>query len=220
MDRMTTPRGDSMADNKPDKIIHPVMVRITHWINAIAIVMMVMSGWRIYNASPLFDFRFPSELTLGGWLGGAIAWHFAAMWLLVINGAIYLGYGLYSEHFKKDFLPLRIADLIADTRAALTFKLDHELGHYNSVQRLLYLGVIGVIVLVVLSGLAIWKPVQLYYLTSLLGGYEIARHVHFLAMSGIVAFVIVHLALVILVPKTLPPMFTGRARRKEMENQS
>lgn len=209
----------AMPENS-ETVIHPVTVRITHWINAIAILIMVMSGWRIYNASPLFDFRFPSSITLGGWLGGAIAWHFAAMWLLVINGAVYLAYGFYAGHFKKDFLPLRIADLIADTRAALTFKLDHELGHYNSVQRLLYIGVICAILLVVLSGLAIWKPVQFYYLTSLLGGYEIARRVHFVAMAGIVAFVLVHLALVILVPKTLPPMFTGRAPRKEMESQS
>ena len=78
--------------------VHPLVVRITHWINVLAVLMMVTSGWRIYNASPLFDFRFPTELTLGGWLAGALQWHFAAMWLLAINGLVYVVYGIVSGH--------------------------------------------------------------------------------------------------------------------------
>src|SRR5215213_9841665 len=77
-------------------LVHPLTVRVTHWINVVAMLIMIFSGWRIYNADPLFPFKFPAELTLGGWLAGALQWHFAAMWLLALNGLIYLGYGLVS----------------------------------------------------------------------------------------------------------------------------
>lgn len=189
---------------------HPIVVRVTHWLNAAAILMMVMSGWRIYNASPFLPFTFPAWATLGGWLGGALQWHFAAMWLLVVNGLIYLAYGFASGHFRRDFLPLTVGAVWRDFRAALAFRLPHRLGHYNAVQRLLYVAVLLCLFLVIFSGLAIWKPVQLHPLTALLGGYEGARRVHFLAMSGIVGFVVVHLALVVLVPSTLIPMIIGR----------
>lgn len=194
---------------------HPLLVRITHWLNAIAIVIMILSGWRIYNASPLFDFRFPNSITLGGWLAGGIAWHFAAMWLLTLNGLIYLTYGLVSGHFRRVLLPIRPVEIWRDFMAALTLRLNHDSGEYNAVQRLMYAGVWLLIVLVTASGLAIWKPVQLQELASLLGGYEGARLVHFLAMSGIATFIIVHLALVILVPKTLLPMITGSAVKED-----
>lgn len=191
--------------------IHPLVVRVTHWINAIAMVCMIASGWRIYNASPIFDFTFPNWLTLGGWLGGALAWHFAAMWLLVINGLVYLAYGLISGHLRKSLLPLSPRAVWRDTYAALSFRLAHSLGTYNAVQKLLYAGVILLGVLVVLSGISIWKPVQFQLLTALFGGYDFARVVHFAAMAGIVLFVIVHITLVALVPTTLLPMITGRA---------
>lgn len=194
------------------KIIHPLMVRINHWVNAFAMICMILSGWQIYNASPIFHFRFAPWMTLGGWLAGALAWHFAAMWLLVINGLVYLIWGFVSGHFRREFLPLSPAAIWHDFRAALTFKLAHHLGMYNGVQKLLYTVVVLLGVGVVISGLAIWKPVQLYFITSLLGGYDTARIVHFLMMSGIVGFVVVHLVLVALVPSTLPPMITGRAR--------
>lgn len=200
------------ADN-PRRIIHPLLVRVAHWINAFAIVCMVMSGWAIYNASPLFGFDFPHWATLGGWLGGAIAWHLAAMWLLVVNGLIYLGYGLLAGHFRRHFLPLRMRALLRDVKDALTFKLAHEPGIYNTVQRLMYIVVLLLGVLVVASGLSIWKPVQLDSLVDLFGGYDFARRVHFVAMAGIVAFVVVHLALVLIVPSTLLPMLTGRVPR-------
>jgi thiosulfate reductase cytochrome b subunit len=150
-------------------------------------------------------------MTLGGWLGGALAWHFAAMWLLVVNGLVYVGFGLASGHFRHDFLPLSPRAIWRDLRAALTFKLEHRLGTYNAVQRLLYVGVILFAIGVVISGLAIWKPVQFQFVTGLLGGYDTARIVHFAMMAGIVGFIVVHLALVFVVPSTLPPMITGRA---------
>lgn len=198
-------------------IVHPLIVRVTHWVNAFAIVCMVMSGWGIYDASPFFSFSFPRWATLGGWLGGSIAWHLAAMWLLVCNGAVYVGYGLLSRHFRQAMLPLQPRAVWADFTAALRLRLPHRIGTYNAVQRLLYVAVLLMGVLAVLSGLELWKPVQLQLLGSMLGGYEVARRVHFLAMAGIVGFTAVHLLLVILVPRTLPAMITGRARQPVAE---
>ena len=196
----------------PTRRVHPLAVRLTHWVNAAAIAIMVGSGWGIYNASPLLPFRFPPWATLGGWLGGAIAWHLAAMWLLAGNALVYFTYGLASRHFARDLLPVTPRAVRLDLAAALRLRLPHQPGHYNAVQKLLYLSVLGCGVLAVLSGLALWKPVQLGVLASLLGGYPVVRWEHFAAMSGIVAFVVIHIALVALVPKTLPPMITGRAR--------
>ncbi|MCV4288458.1 cytochrome b/b6 domain-containing protein [Pseudomonas capsici] len=189
--------------------IHPWPVRLTHWVNAVGMVCMFMSGWGIYNAAPLMAFTFPKSFTLGGWLGGSIAWHFAVMWLLVINGLVYVLYGVVSRHFKRDLLPVRPAEVKRDIADALRFRLAHIKGRYNAVQRLMYWLVLAMGVLIVLSGLAMWKPVQFQELASLMGGYDAARWVHFAAMSAIGAFVIVHLALVVLVPRTLLPMITG-----------
>jgi thiosulfate reductase cytochrome b subunit len=193
------------------KVIQPGWVRTVHWINAVAMIMMIMSGWQIYNASPLFDFRFSRTVTLGGWLGGALLWHFAAMWLLMVNGLGYLAAGLATGRFRKKLLPLTPAGVIADTRAALTGKLSHDdLSKYNYVQKLLYAGIIVVGIVIVLSGLSIWKPVQLQWLTALFGGYDVARYIHFVCMSAIVAFLVVHIILAALVPKSLRAMIIGR----------
>jgi thiosulfate reductase cytochrome b subunit len=198
-------------DRAGRKVIQPVWVRIMHWTNAVAVVLMIMSGWQIYNASPLFDFRFSHSVTLGGWLGGALLWHFAAMWLLMVNGLIYLILGFVSGRFRRKLLPITPGGVIADTKAALTFKLSHDdLTKYNSVQKLLYAGIILVGIVIVLSGLSIWKPVQLQYLTALFGGYDIARYVHFICMALIVAFMVIHVALAVLVPKSLRAMIIGR----------
>ena len=196
-----------------DTEIHRFVVRVTHWINALAVFVMVLSGWRIYNASPLLDFRFPDDITLGGWLAGALQWHFAAMWLLAINGLIYLLYGIRSGHFRRDFLPVTVRAVLHDLNAALRGELVHELGIYNAVQRTAYLGVIVVLVVLVLSGLAIWKPMQLQELAALMGGYEGARWIHFIAMVALVLFIAIHVVMVALVPRTFVPMWTGRARK-------
>jgi thiosulfate reductase cytochrome b subunit len=194
--------------------IHPLVVRITHWINAFAILVMVASGWRIYNASPLFGFKFPNEITLGGWLAGALQWHFAAMWLLVLNGIVYVTYGIASGHFRKKLLPLTPRAVLRDALAALRGKLAHDdLAVYNAAQRAAYLTIILCLVVLVLSGLAIWKPVQLQEIAALMGGYEGARLLHFFAMALMVFIVLVHIVMVILVPRTFPTMITGRTRR-------
>jgi thiosulfate reductase cytochrome b subunit len=193
------------------KVIQPAWVRTMHWINAVAIILMIMSGWQIYNASPLFGFTFSRSITLGGWLGGALLWHFAAMWLLMVNGLIYLFMGLATGRFKKKLLPISPGGVVSDAKAALTGRLSHDdLTKYNQVQKLLYVGIIVVGVLIVLSGLSIWKPVQLQWLTALFGGYDAARYVHFICMSAIVAFLAVHVALAVLVPKSLRAMVIGR----------
>jgi len=206
-----------MAVKKPGRaprvVVHSLIVRITHWINAFAMVCMVMSGWAIYNASPIFPFRFPVWATVGGWLGGSIAWHFAAMWLLVGNGLVYLAHGLATRHLRRHLLPVRPREVLRDFMRALRFQLPHEVGSYNAVQRLLYVAVLLLGVLLVASGLSIWKPVQFWWLAALFGGFDFARRVHFVAMAGVVGFVVVHLALVMLVPRTLPSMITGRARQ-------
>jgi thiosulfate reductase cytochrome b subunit len=193
------------------KVIQPAWVRIVHWINAVAIGLMIMSGWQIYNASPLFNFTFSHSVTLGGWLGGGLLWHFAAMWLLMVNGLVYLTLGFVTGRFRKKLLPITPSGVIADTKAALTGKLSHDdLTKYNYVQKLLYAGIIVVGIVIVLSGLSIWKPVQLQYLTAFFGGYDIARYVHFVCMAAIVAFLVVHIALALLVPKSLRAMIIGR----------
>src|SRR5215470_13198598 len=203
--------ADSSTAREPAKVIIPAWVRTMHWINAIAMILMIMSGWQIYNASPLFDFKFSHSITLGEWLGGALLWHFAAMWLLMINGLAYLITGFAAGRFRKKLLPITPAGVLSDLKSALTFKLAHDdLSVYNSVQKLLYAGIIVVGVVIVLSGLSIWKPVQLQYLTALFGGYDVARYVHFICMSLICLFLIVHIALAILVPKSLRAMIIGR----------
>lgn len=194
-----------------DAPIHPAWVRICHWLNALAILVMIGSGWQIYNAAPLFDFVFPRAIGLGNWLGGALLWHFAAMWLLVANGIVYVTLGFVTGRFRRKLIPIRPRDVLADLKDALTFKLKHDdLSRYNAVQKLLYAGVILAGFVVVLSGLAIWKPVQLQELTVLFGGYDVARYVHFLAMSAIVAFLVVHVALALIVPKSIRAMIAGR----------
>jgi thiosulfate reductase cytochrome b subunit len=195
----------------PRIVIHPSVVRFAHWLNAVAIAVMVMSGWGIYNASPLFAFHFPPWATLGGWLGGAIAWHLAMLWVLVTNAAIYVAYGVLSGRFVRMLLPLTPRLVWHDLVSALSLRLSHSAGTYNAVQRLAYVGVLMLGAVAVLSGLALWKPVQLQTLAALLGGYEVARRIHFLVMAGIVSFVVLHLTLVVLVPRTLLAMLTGRS---------
>ncbi len=191
--------------------IHPLWLRLTHWLNALAVLVMVASGWRIYNASPLFDFRFANDITLGGWLGGAIHWHFAAMWLLAANGLLYLLFNVLSGRLWRKFLPISPRSLYADLKAALHGRLSHaDPRLYNSVQRGAYLFVMLDILLLVLSGLVLWKSVQFPLLRELLGGYETARYIHFFAMAGLVGFTAVHLAMAMLVPRTLLTMIRGR----------
>ncbi|RYX91415.1 MAG: cytochrome B [Comamonadaceae bacterium] len=207
--------ADTLASSRP---IHPLWMRATHWLNALAVLVLVTSGWRIYNAAPFFPFNIPSSLTLGGWLGGALQWHFAAMWLLAFNGLVYLAANVFSGRLHRKFFPLSPKGVVQDVAAALRGKLSHaDPRHYNQVQRLAYLFVMLDIVLLVLSGLVLWKSVQFGLLSELLGGYEFARRIHFFAMASLVAFVFVHLVMVALVPHTLLAMLSSRAGRKNVK---
>ena len=208
--------GASMAMQQSDWIaVHPLVVRITHWINALAVLIMITSGWQIYNASPLFPFSFPDSVTLGGWLAGALQWHFAALWLFILNGLVYVVYGLVSGHFRRKLLPITPAAVLHDISEALSGKLAHDdLSVYNAAQRAAYVALIVALVVLVATGLAIWKPVQFYWFARFMGDYEGARLLHFFAMAAVAFIVIVHVVMVILVPRTFPSMFTGRIRKE------
>ena len=195
----------------PKQLIHPGWLRVMHWLNAIAVLILMTSGWQIYNATSFLGFSIPKEMTLGGWLGGAILWHFAAMWILFTNGLLYLAFNLATGRLLHKFFPLSPKALLADLLSALKGRLAHaDPQHYNMVQRLAYLFVMLASVLLVLSGLVLWKSVQFPLLRELLGGYEVARRIHFFAMAALAAFVLVHLVMVALVPRTLVYMIRGR----------
>jgi thiosulfate reductase cytochrome b subunit len=208
------------------KPLHPLALRIMHWINAVAIIIMIGSGIKIYGDSPIFSFiSFPNAITLGGdpdiaWKfhgnggqSGALQWHFLGMWILVINGLAYLTYGLVTGRLRRKLLPIRPRDVIATIRDAMRFHLSHDdLTVYNGVQKLLYVGIILVAIVEVMAGLAIWKPVQLSHLAALFYSFQGARLVHFFGMTAIVAFLVVHVMLALLVPQTLLAMITGGPR--------
>jgi thiosulfate reductase cytochrome b subunit len=215
--------GPIAGDTHVEEQRHPWPIRLTHWLMAASVLVMIGSGWRIYNASPIFDFTFPEWPTLGGdveaalalhndpGVASAIEWHFAGMWTLVAGWLGFIIWGVASGHFRRDFLPVSPRSFWRDFTAALRFKLEHRLGEYNAVQRIFYWGALAAVLGLIGSGITIWKPVQTYPLELLFGGFQGARIVHFAMMTAITAFVVVHLALVALVPRTLQAMVFGRA---------
>ena len=200
-----------MSTPAASRTIQPVWVRTTHWLNALAVTVMVFSGWQIYDASPLFAFRFPPSVTLGGWLAAGIEWHFAAMWLLFINAIVYLALNLISGRARRKFWPVAPRELLSDLGAALTLRLKHQdVSRYNAIQRLAYLFVWLDMLVLILSGMVLWKSVQFPHLRMLFGNYDITRRVHFFAMSFLVLFTLVHLVMVAIVPRSLLTMIRGR----------
>jgi thiosulfate reductase cytochrome b subunit len=136
------------------------------------------------------------------------------MWVLVLNGLVYVTYGIASGHFRRKLFPITPAAVLHDVKEALSGKLAHDdLTMYNAAQRSAYLAIILCLVVLVFSGLVIWKPVQFHEIGLLMGDYEGARILHFCAMALMVFIVLVHVVMVVLVPRTFPTMFTGRARR-------
>jgi thiosulfate reductase cytochrome b subunit len=199
------------ANSRHGLPLHPLPVRIMHWVNAAAMIIMIMSGWKIYNDEVIFGWlHFPDAITLGTWAQHGLQWHFFGMWILVLNGLAYLSYGLISGRFRAKLFPISLRELIATIRDALSLRLKHDdLTHYNAVQKLLYVGIILVGIVVVLSGLSIWKPVQFSELAALFFDFQTARLVHFLCMVAIVLFLVVHVSLALLVPRSLVAMVTG-----------
>jgi thiosulfate reductase cytochrome b subunit len=208
---MTAIEFDQAPAPEAKSVIHPRVVRITHWINAVTIIIMIGSGLAIHNAYPILPFKFPGWMTIGSGLAGALLWHFAFMWLLVFNLAAMIGFGILSGRYRRKLLPIRPSEVILDVKSALSGKLAHaDLSVYNAVQKLLYVGVIGAMLLVIVSGLAMWKPVQFQGLTAMFGGFQGARLVHFLAMSAIAGFLVVHVAMALIVPASLRAMIRGK----------
>lgn len=190
---------------------HPLPIRIMHWINAIAVFIMIGSGWKIYNDEVIFGWlHFPDAITIGRWAQHGLQWHFFGMWIFALNGLAYLTYGFATGRFRRLLLPIYWRDVVATIRETLHFHLAHDdLTKYNAVQKLLYIGVMIIGVVIVASGLAIWKPVQFSGLVALFGGFQAARLVHFLCMSAIVLYLVVHISLALLVPRSLVAMITG-----------
>jgi thiosulfate reductase cytochrome b subunit len=212
---MTTPTVKAVkpatpAAGQPHRL-HPLPLRIMHWTNAVAIFIMVGSGWKIYDDEVIFGFlHFPDSLTIGKWAQHGLQWHFFGMWIFVINGLAYLTYGIATGRFRRKLFPISLRELLSTVADALRFRLGHDdLTHYNPVQKILYLGVMLVGVLIVISGLALWKPVQFSELAALFGTFQVIRLVHFLCMAAIVGFVLIHVTLALLVPKSLLAMLGG-----------
>jgi thiosulfate reductase cytochrome b subunit len=201
------------ATERPERL-HPGPVRIMHWVNALAIIIMIGSGWKIYNDEVLFGWlHFPSWMVIGPEAQHALQWHFFAMWILMLNGVCYLAYGFWTGRFRRKLWPIRPRDVIANIRDALRLRLSHDnIRYYNATQKLLYAGIILVIILQVISGLVIWKPVQFSELAELFYDFQTARLVHFIGMAAIVGFLIIHVTLALLVPKTIGAMVTGGPR--------
>jgi thiosulfate reductase cytochrome b subunit len=204
-----------MTSDQRGMLVHPLIVRVCHWLNVLAVLIMITSGWAIYNASPLFGFEFPFAITLGGWLAGALQWHFAGMWLFALNGLLYVAYGILSGHFRRKLLPIWPSQVLKDVLAAFRGQLAHEdLSVYNAAQRAAYLALVLLLALLVATGLVLWKPVQFYWYGQFLGDYEGARLLHFFAMAGVAFIVLIHVLMVIAVPRTFPTMITGRLHEK------
>lgn len=182
-----------------------------HWLNAVTMFIMIGSGWKIYNDEVLFGWlHFPDYLTIGQWAQHGLQWHFFGMWLIFLNGIFYLSYGFLTGRFRRMLLPIRFRELLATISDALRFRLAHDdPTKYNTVQKLMYVGVLSAGVMIVISGLAIWKPVQFSFLYALFGNFQTARLVHFVCMAIIVLFMVVHISLALLVPHTLIAMLTG-----------
>lgn len=218
--------SDQITAKEPGRKLHPAPLRIMHWVNAFAILIMIGSGWAIYNPQPIFpSIKFPAFLLIGGdpatsfklngdgGYGGALQWHFAAMWLVVLNGVAYILYGLASGRFWRKLLPISPSEVVTEVGKALSFDLKHDdITKYNAVQKLLYIGIILTLILQVTAGLALWKPVQFSGVVWLLGGFQGVRLVHFLGMSAICLFLVIHVSLALIVPRTLVAIVTGGPR--------
>ena len=187
---------------------HPLAIRITHWVNAISLFVMVASGLRIFRAFPSFGPKIPESdlvdipkaLTLGGWLGGALQWHFTFMWFFVASGALYVAYQVISGHYRTMlFTPRDIPGVWPMARHYFFFgPKPPATGQYNPLQKLAYTSTIGLGVLSLLTGIVLYKPAQFSWLAFLFGGFHLTRGWHFFAMCGFLAFIPGHLIMVLL----------------------
>ena len=165
-----------------------ILAKIFHWINLISLIVMITSGLQIYNANPVFGGRagwhFPSFLLLGGWLSGGRHWHFAAMWFYSLN---LLWYGLYiliSSRWQKRF---------ASSSDVKALQVSHNVKRKNYAwHRLVYTAIIPVLLLAIITGIAMYKPAQFYWLAGLFGSWQTLRVIHFSTVPIVVIFTLVH----------------------------
>lgn len=206
----TVPAGHKSSGRR----LHPVPIRIMHWANAAIMLVMITSGWGIYDDDVIIHgLHFSKFWRLGEWAAWSLNWHLAGMWFFTINGVLYLGYGLMTGRFRERLWPIRPGDILHTVGETFRFKFAHEdLTVYNAVQKLLYVIVILACINQALSGIAIWKPVQFSGLVTLYGGFQSARVFHFAGMAVIVGFLIVHVTLALIVPKTIWAMLAGGPR--------
>ena len=221
-ERATRTSTNPESSSGDGRRLHPLAVRIMHWLNAIAMILMITSGWGIYDDDVIISgLHFNSFLRLGGWAAESLQWHFAGMWLLVLNGAFYLVYGVVTGRLRERLLPIRISDIVQTVRDTLHLRIEHaDLTVYNAVQKVLYIVVILAGVSQVVTGLAVWKPTQFSLLVDLLGGFQSARVLHFAGMAIIVGFLLVHVTLSLLVPSTLWAMIAGGPRISRTTSES
>jgi thiosulfate reductase cytochrome b subunit len=214
----------------PTRRPQPGPIRLAHWANVPLLVILAASGLQILVAYPMmgpqgapygwYPFQGappPEWARLGGWLAGARHWHFAFGWFFVLNGLAYVAYLFGSGEWRRRLFHPRRDALPALHTAAYYLRLRKEAppqDPYNGLQRLAYTGVLGLAVLAVLSGLVLYKPVQLRWLTHLLGGYDPARAVHLLVLALLALFTVGHLLMVALHPRTLGEMVTGGRRHE------
>jgi Ni/Fe-hydrogenase b-type cytochrome subunit len=198
---------------------HPLIIRLTHWINTFALLVMITSGLRIYNASPVFDFRIPADLTLGGWLGGARQWHFFAMWILATNGVIYFIYNITTKHGRQTTLFRRsdASGILPMILYYLRIRKEHPAqAKYNALQKAAYTTAPVLALGTILTGIAIYWPVQFSGITAFFGGYDTARVWHFLFTMSLVGFIGGHLLMVIIAGWTnFLSIFTGWGPKHE-----
>ena len=216
---------NSMGDRPPVKRHHWI-VRLTHWLSAIVLLGLIASGLQIYGAYPNFGLRgepyplpnpwagdgFPKWARLGGWLAGGLNWHFTLAWFFVITGLVYLGFLVISGEWRSLFFRRRDLGPAVDMQLYyLRLRREHPpQGKHNALQKAAYTGIVVLGAISVLTGFAIYKPVQLWWLTALFGGYELARYWHFLAVWIFVGFTLLHVVLVLTVdPASLRAMVTG-----------
>jgi len=260
---------------------HAAVTRVTHWLNALCLAVLLMSGLQIFNAWPSLYWgqygadgdqallaifssgegqqlrgvvragateftstgllgvsnvegqrsarAFPAWLTLPSFqdLAAGRRWHFLFAWCFVINGAAYLVYGLLSGHLRRDLLPKRgelaprhLGQEVID-HARLRFPKGEAARRYNVLQKLSYLAVVALLLLMVLTGLTMSPGINAAFppLLDLFGGRQSARTLHFVCATLVVLFVVVHVAMVLLSGawNNLRSMITGRYAIEESE---
>jgi thiosulfate reductase cytochrome b subunit len=221
------PRAEAPVAAGPRPLVkrHHWIVRLTHWANALLLFGMIGSGLQIYSSfthfgprghaylpNPYDGSELPHWTRLGGWLAGGLNWHFALAWPFVASGLLYMLYLLFSGEWRSIlFLPKDIPRAAQMQLYYLRLRQEHPpQGKHNALQKGAYTAIFLLGVISVLSGFALYKPVQLSWLTALFGGYELARYWHFWAVWLFVAFTLLHVALVLLVdPASLRAMITG-----------